>query len=89
MTICRKALNGHDLLSGHRLGRSAARPSGFAPHQNRTSAALAFTAAVFGPGQAKAVTQNREQRLAGRTFGLLFSSVHNQGNGWHARRRKL
>lgn len=81
MTICRKTLNGHNFLRGYRLGRSAARAGGFAPQQNRTSAALAFAAAVLGPGETYPVTQDREQRLAGRTFGLVFNSVHNQGDG--------
>ena len=58
LAIGGKALNGRDLLPRQRLGRSDARASGFAPHQNRTSAALAFAAAVLGPGEAQPMTQD-------------------------------
>jgi len=60
MVTLGKAFNGRDLLLTNSAYRGDARPAGTAIDQDRTSAALSFSAPVLAPRQIKLIAQDAD-----------------------------
>jgi hypothetical protein len=76
MVTLGKAFNGRDLLLTNSAYRGDARPAGTAIDQDRTGAALCFSAPVLAPRQIKLIAQDAEQTAVRVCINGAGTSIH-------------